>query len=33
MLNGVAVERSMNAALKPASLRVRANFSRLSSKG
>ncbi len=33
MLNGVAAERSMNAALKPASLRVRANFRRLSMKG
>jgi len=30
MLNGVAAERSLNAALKPASRRVRANFRRLS---
>ncbi len=33
VLNGIAAERSMNAALKPASLRVRANFRRLSAKG
>ncbi|GLS28665.1 hypothetical protein SAMN04488498_101208 [Mesorhizobium albiziae] len=29
VLNGVAAERSMNAALKPASRRVKANFKRL----
>lgn len=33
MLNGVAAERSMNAALRPASKRVRANFRRLSPLG
>ena len=30
--NGVAVERSLRAALRPASRRVEANFSRLSSR-
>lgn len=29
MFNGVALERSVHAALKPASLRVKANFKRL----
>ena len=32
VLNGVAAEQSMNAALEPASLRVRANFRRLSAQ-
>jgi hypothetical protein len=32
VLNGAAVERSLNAALKPAGRRVRANFRRLSAK-
>ena len=32
IFNGVAAERSVNAALKPASRRVKANFRRLSSK-
>jgi hypothetical protein len=32
LLNGVAVERSISAALKPASRAVKANFRRLSSK-
>ena len=32
LLTGVAAERSVNAALKPASRRVKANFRRLSSK-
>lgn len=32
MLNGVAVERSLNAALRPASRKVRANFRRLSQR-
>jgi hypothetical protein len=33
VMNGVAIERSINAALKPASRRVAANFRRLSSAG
>jgi hypothetical protein len=33
MLNGVAVERSIQAALRPAGRTVRANFRRLSAKG
>ena len=33
MLNGVAAERSMKAALRPASRRVKANFKRLSPLG
>ena len=33
VMNGVAIERSINAALKPASRRVKANFRRLSSAG
>lgn len=33
ILNGVAAERSMNAALRPASRRVKANFKRLSPLG
>jgi len=32
LLSGVAAERSVNAALKPASRRVKANFKRLSAK-
>jgi len=32
LLTGVAAERSVNAALKPASRRVKANFKRLSAK-
>jgi len=32
LLNGVAAERSINAALKPASRAVKANFKRLSAK-
>lgn len=32
LLSGVAAERSVNAALKPASRRVKANFKRLSGK-
>ena len=33
LFNGIAVERSVNAALKPASRAVKANFHRLSTKG
>lgn len=33
ILNGAAAERSLNAALKPAGRRVRANFRRLKAKG
>jgi pantothenate kinase type III len=33
ILNGVAVERTVNAALRPASRRVKANFKRLSPLG
>ncbi len=33
VLTGAAAERSVHAALKPASRRVRANFNRLSAKG
>ncbi|MFU0503303.1 hypothetical protein [Pseudaminobacter sp. NGMCC 1.201702] len=32
LLNSVAIERSMRAALKPAGLRVKANYRRLSRK-